>query len=47
MENIELKKEKAKDWFKNLRDQFCAAFMEIDNGTFDKKKMEPQRVRRR
>lgn len=38
MENIELKKEKAKDWFKNLRDQFCAAFMEIDTGTFDRKK---------
>ena len=37
MEKIELKKEKAKDWFKNLRDQFCAAFMEIDTGTFDKK----------
>tara|TARA_B110001450_G_scaffold177218_1_gene165532 strand:+ start:16 stop:831 length:816 start_codon:yes stop_codon:yes gene_type:complete len=40
MENIELKKEKAKDWFKNLRDQFCAAFMEIDTGTFDRKKWD-------
>ena len=38
MENIELKKETAKQWFRNLRDQFCAAFMEIDTGSFDRKK---------
>ena len=38
MENIEFKKERAKDWFNNLRDQFCTAFMEIDSGSFVRKK---------
>ena len=37
MENNELKKESAQDWFRNLRDQFCAAFKEIDSGSFERK----------
>ena len=37
MENNELKKERAQAWFRNLRDQFCAAFKEIDTGTFERK----------
>ena len=40
MENNELKKERAQAWFRNLRDQFCAAFKEIDTGSFEKKNME-------
>ena len=32
MENIELKKEKAEEWFKDLINQFCDAFTEIDTG---------------
>ena len=37
MENNELKKESAQAWFRNLRDQFCAAFKEIDTGSFERK----------
>ena len=37
MENNELKKESAQAWFRNLRDQFCAAFKEIDSGSFERK----------
>lgn len=38
MENIEEKKHHAVNWFKSLRDQFCAAFQEIDGSSFERKK---------
>ena len=34
---MELKKEKAEEWFKDLRNQFCDAFTEIDTGSFERK----------
>ena len=37
MENNELKKQRAQAWFRDLRDQFCAAFKEIDTGSFERK----------
>ena len=37
MVNMELKKEKAEEWFKDLRNQFCDAFTEIDTGSFERK----------
>ena len=37
MENNELKKQRAQAWFRDLRDQFCVAFKEIDTGSFERK----------
>ena len=37
MENIEEQKTRATKWFKDLRDQFCTSFMEMDTGSFDRK----------
>jgi len=38
MQNLELKKETASNWFRTLRDDFCRAFQELDNSTFKRKK---------
>jgi coproporphyrinogen III oxidase len=38
MEQIEKKKQDAAHWFKELRDQFCSSFQEIEGGVFKRKK---------
>ena len=38
MQNLELKKKIASNWFRTLRDDFCRAFQELDNSTFKRKK---------
>jgi coproporphyrinogen III oxidase len=38
MQDLELKKETASNWFRTLRDDFCRAFQELDNSTFKRKK---------
>ena len=34
---MEERKEKAADWFKSLRNEFCQAFEDIDEGKFERK----------
>jgi coproporphyrinogen III oxidase len=36
--SLEEKKELASQWFRSLRDQFCASFEELDGGKFERKK---------
>ena len=36
--SLDEKKDLASQWFRSLRDQFCAAFEELDGGKFERKK---------
>ena len=36
--SLDKKKDLASQWFRSLRDQFCAAFEELDGGKFERKK---------
>ena len=38
MQDMELKKETASNWFRTLRDDFCKTFQDLDNSTFKRKK---------
>ena len=36
--SLDEKKDLTSQWFRSLRDQFCAAFEELDGGKFERKK---------
>ena len=36
--SLDEKKDLASQWFRSLRDKFCAAFEELDGGKFERKK---------
>ena len=38
--SLDEKKDLASQWFRSLRDQFCASFEELDGGKFERKKWD-------